>query len=114
MKQFAAPSNIAGAELSTEPILLTDFDVNNLRVVEVIPSEWNNVETWSANERPMTGVEFAAINTYIHDTHGFMALGKALMQEQGRPIRVRGYVYRPIKKAVVGMRPLILMRSADR
>jgi hypothetical protein len=79
---------------STEPILLTDFDVSNLRIVEVIPSDWNNVETWSASERPMTDAEFAAINTYIHDTHGFMALGKEVMQEQGHPVTVRGYIKR--------------------
>jgi hypothetical protein len=86
----------------TEPILLTDFDVSNLRVVEVTPGDWNSIDTWTANERSMTDAEFADINAYINDTRGFMALdtrgfmalGKEVMQEQSRPVRVRGYIKR--------------------
>lgn len=81
-------------EKSREPILLTDFDANNLRVVEVLPGAWNEVATWRASERPMTDTEFAAINAYIHHTRGMMALGQEVMQEQGRPVRVRGYIRR--------------------
>lgn len=29
---------------SQAPILLTNFDVKNLRVVEVVPGDWNNVD----------------------------------------------------------------------
>jgi hypothetical protein len=79
---------------SKEAILLTDFDVNNLRVVEVTSGDWNNMATCRASERPMTDAEFASINSYIHDTQGSMALGREVMQEQGRPVRVRGYIKR--------------------
>lgn len=79
---------------STEPILITDFDIKNLRVVEVLPGAWNNAATWSAKERPMTDPEFAAINSYIKQTRGIMALGREVMQEQGQPVRVRGYIKR--------------------
>lgn len=77
-----------------EPILLTDFDISNLRVVEVWPFAWNDVTTWYALERSMGDAEFAAINAYINDTRGVMALGKEVMQEQGRPVKVRGYIKR--------------------
>lgn len=80
---------------STEPILITDFDINNLRIVEVFPGAWNDAATWSASERLMTDAEFAAINGYINHTRGTMALGQEVMQEQGRPVRVRGYIMRP-------------------
>lgn len=83
---------------SQDPILLTDFDVNNLRVVEVSPHEWNNVATWAASDRAMTDAEFAAINAYIHDTQGIMALGKEVMQEQGQQVRVRGYIKRDFQE----------------
>lgn len=80
---------------SQEPILLTDFDINNLRVFEVLPGAWNDVTTWQAAERPMTDSEFAAINAHIRHTRGMMALGEEVMQEQGQPVRVRGYIKRP-------------------
>lgn len=79
---------------SEEPILITDFDWKNARVVEVLPGDWNDASTWRANERPMTADEFAAINAYINDTQGTMALGQEVMQEQGLPVRVRGYIKR--------------------
>lgn len=80
---------------TTEPILLTDFDINNLRVVEILPGEWNDATTWRANERGMVDAEFAAINAYINHTRGTMALGQEVMREQGRPVLVRGYIKRP-------------------
>lgn len=79
---------------SEDPILLTDFDIHNLRVIEVLLGAWNDATTWTADERPMTDAEFAAINSYIRETRGHMALGKEIMQEQGRPVRVRGYIKR--------------------
>lgn len=80
---------------SKEPILLTDFNVNNLRVVEVLPGSWDDAATWRASERSMTDAEFAAINSYIRETRGNMALREEVMREQGRPVRVRGYIRRP-------------------
>lgn len=80
---------------SEEPILLTDLDINNLRVVEALPGAWNDMATWRANERPMTDAEFAAINAHIRHSRGMMAVGEEVMQEQGRPVRVRGYIKRP-------------------
>ena len=80
---------------STDPILLTDFDINNLRVIVVSPGVWNDVATWRANERKMLDAEFAAINAHISGSKGMMALGEEVMQEQGRPVRVRGYINRP-------------------
>lgn len=79
---------------SAEPILLTDFDTSNLRVVEVLPGEWNSVATWRAIERPMTDTEFADINAYIRDTRGVMALSNEVIQEQDKPVCVRGYIRR--------------------
>lgn len=80
---------------STDPILITDFDINHLRVVEVLPGAWDDVATWRTTERPMKDEEFAAINAHINETRGAMALGLEVMQEQGRPVRVRGYIKRP-------------------
>jgi hypothetical protein len=79
---------------SKEPILLTDFDVNNLRVLQVSPGDWDDVATWHVLERPMTDAEFSAINSYIRDSRGTMAVGEEVMQEQGHPVRVRGYIKR--------------------
>lgn len=79
---------------SQESILLTDFDIKNLRVVEVFPGDWNDVSTWRSRERPMADAEFAAINAYINHTRGAMALGHEVMEEQGWPVRVRGYIKR--------------------
>lgn len=80
---------------STAPILITDFDIKTLRVVEVAPGDWNDAATWTARDRPMTDAEYAAINEYINHSRGVMALGNEVMQEQGRPVRVRGYIKRP-------------------
>ena len=80
---------------SHEPILLTDFDIKDLRVVEVLSGVWEDVATWRVCDRPMADSEFAAINAYIHHSRGTMAVGKEVMQEQGRPVRVRGYIMRP-------------------
>lgn len=79
---------------STEPILLTDFNIHNLRVVEVLPGAWDDVTTWRARERPMTDTEFSAINDYIGQTRGLIVPGNEVMQEQGNPVRVRGYIKR--------------------
>lgn len=80
---------------STDPILLTDFDIKNLRVVEVRPGAWNDVTTWNVSERRMTDAEFTAINAHIKQSRGMMAVGEEVMQEQGQPVRVRGYINRP-------------------
>jgi hypothetical protein len=79
---------------STDPILITDFDIKNVRVVEVLPGDWNDAATWKASERLMRDDEFAAINEYISDSRGVMAIGSEVMQEQGRPVKVRGYIKR--------------------
>lgn len=82
---------------SQDPILLTDFDMNDLRVIEVRPGAWDDVTAWSARERPMTDTEFSEINAYIRRMPEMMGLGTEVMQEQGRPVRIRGYIKRPYK-----------------
>jgi hypothetical protein len=77
-----------------DPILITDFQWGNARVFEVLPGDWNDVTTWSASERPMSPTDWAEITAYIASTGEKMALGEEVMQEQGHPVRVRGYIKR--------------------
>jgi len=62
-------------ERSSAPVLLTDFDIKKLRVVEVHPGEWDDAATWHTAERPMTDAEFSALNAYLRNMRGKVAVG---------------------------------------
>jgi hypothetical protein len=85
-----------GLPHSKLPILVTDFDAKHLRVIEVIPGEWDDPRTWIAIDREMTEREFIEINSFIQQLpNGIGAVGSCITKHLDHDVHVRGYVKRP-------------------
>lgn len=90
---------------SSLPILVTDFDIKNLRIFEVRmgddPTAFDDVSRWSIAKRPMTDEEFAEVNAHASVRHPGSqfdwpnVLGKVMFRHKGEPVRINGYIKRP-------------------
>lgn len=112
-----------GTMYSDEAILITDFDIKNLRVFVVKPPQienpylsaavrerfWNTRAYWSVEERRMTDEEFAEINALCanfdpttsrpvdarYDWLEPIGYDYYTIQSHGEQVRVQAYIRRP-------------------